>query len=120
MQLRFYSARGVTVRGLAVINPGNPTGQVLSRDEVAGIVKFAAQEKLVLLADEVYQENVYNQVGSMLFCFFRCCFLFTFVVWCCWREVYQENVYNQAGLFLLLSFVVFVVCVCVYVGAAVG
>lgn len=58
-QLESAKADGVTVRALVVINPGNPTGQVLSEENQKGIVEFCKQEELVLLADEVYQENVY-------------------------------------------------------------
>ncbi|KAK6107059.1 Alanine aminotransferase 2 [Brugia pahangi] len=47
-------------RVLCVINPGNPTGQVLSRDNVEEIIKFAYKNKLFLLADEVYQDNIYE------------------------------------------------------------
>ncbi|XP_020603305.1 alanine aminotransferase 2-like [Orbicella faveolata] len=46
-------------RGLVLINPGNPTGQVLTYENIQEVVKFCAREKLVLFADEVYQENVY-------------------------------------------------------------
>jgi len=52
-------ADGIDVKMLVVINPGNPTGQLLSYDNMAGIVKFCAEENLVLCADEVYQENIY-------------------------------------------------------------
>mmetsp|Transcript_33189 Transcript_33189/g.61094 ORF Transcript_33189/g.61094 Transcript_33189/m.61094 type:complete len:529 (+) Transcript_33189:72-1658(+) len=54
-------AKGINVAGLVIINPGNPTGQVLSPDEVKDIVKFCAKHNLVLLSDEVYQENVYRE-----------------------------------------------------------
>ncbi|KAL0341786.1 UNVERIFIED_CONTAM: Alanine aminotransferase 2, mitochondrial [Sesamum calycinum] len=50
-QLETAKARGISVRALVVINPGNPTGQQ--------IVDFCKKEGLVLLADEVYQENIY-------------------------------------------------------------
>lgn len=33
-----------------IINPGNPTGQLLSEDDIAGIVKVAGEEGLLLLA----------------------------------------------------------------------
>ncbi|XP_068094298.1 alanine aminotransferase 2-like [Hyperolius riggenbachi] len=46
-------------RVLCVINPGNPTGHVLSRDSMEEIIRLAAQEKLLLFADEVYQDNVF-------------------------------------------------------------
>jgi alanine transaminase len=46
-------------RALVVINPGNPTGQVLSRQNIEDVIKFAKKERLFLLADEVYQHNIY-------------------------------------------------------------
>uniref|UniRef100_A0ACD5VQQ0 Uncharacterized protein n=1 Tax=Avena sativa TaxID=4498 RepID=A0ACD5VQQ0_AVESA len=53
-------SEGVTVRGLVVVNPGNPIGQVLVAENQCEIVEFCRSENLVLLADEVYQENVYT------------------------------------------------------------
>ena len=53
------SASGLNVRALALINPGNPTGQVLSADAVLAVCRFCAARGIVLLADEVYQRNVY-------------------------------------------------------------
>ncbi|GIX91445.1 alanine aminotransferase 2 [Caerostris extrusa] len=46
-------------RALVVINPGNPTGSVLTHENIEKIIKFAYEEKLLLMADEVYQDNVY-------------------------------------------------------------
>ncbi|VDP24097.1 unnamed protein product, partial [Heligmosomoides polygyrus] len=40
---------------MVVINPGNPTGQVLSHENIETIIKFAHRHKLFLMADEVYQ-----------------------------------------------------------------
>jgi alanine transaminase len=51
---------GIKVAAMVLINPGNPTGQVLTPDNVRDVVKFCARHNLVLLADEVYQENVYE------------------------------------------------------------
>ena len=51
---------GVHLVGLVVINPGNPTGAVLSYENIRMIVAFAKQHKLSIIADEVYQENVYG------------------------------------------------------------
>jgi alanine transaminase len=53
-------SKGKTVRGMVVINPGNPTGQSLSKETVQDIVSFCKAEDLALFADEVYQENVYG------------------------------------------------------------
>lgn len=57
-----------TPRVLVVINPGNPTGQVLTRENIEEIIKFAYKEKLFLFADEVYQDNVYAE-GSKFYSF---------------------------------------------------
>ncbi|KAI1628835.1 alanine transaminase [Exophiala viscosa] len=50
---------GTDVRALVVINPGNPTGASLSEQDIEEVIKFAAERKLVILADEVYQTNVF-------------------------------------------------------------
>ncbi len=52
---------GVNVKGIVVINPGNPTGSVIDADNIAMIIDFAHQHDLAILADEVYQENVYRE-----------------------------------------------------------
>ncbi|CAF3537741.1 unnamed protein product [Rotaria socialis] len=57
-----------TPRGIVIINPGNPTGQVLSRENIENVVRFAHKHRLFILADEVYQENVYLP-GSKFFSF---------------------------------------------------
>lgn len=48
-------------RAIVVINPGNPTGQVLTKSNIEKIIKFAYENELVLLADEVYQWNIYAE-----------------------------------------------------------
>ncbi|NWV19312.1 ALAT2 aminotransferase, partial [Origma solitaria] len=48
-------------RVLCIINPGNPTGQVQSRQCIEEVIKFAYEQKLFLLADEVYQDNIYAE-----------------------------------------------------------
>jgi len=48
-------------RIIVIINPGNPTGQVLTKDNIKNVIKFAKEENLFLLADEVYQHNVYAE-----------------------------------------------------------
>ncbi|THD24795.1 Alanine aminotransferase [Fasciola hepatica] len=46
-------------RALVVINPGNPTGQVLPAEVIRRVLEFAHRYNLVVLADEVYQHNIY-------------------------------------------------------------
>lgn len=47
------------IRAIVIINPGNPTGQVLSKENIEEIIKFAHKEGLFIFADEVYQDNIY-------------------------------------------------------------
>eukprot|EP00188_Purpureofilum_apyrenoidigerum_P005429 Plantae.Rhodophyta-Purpureofilum_apyrenoidigerum.ctg7058.p1 GENE.Plantae.Rhodophyta-Purpureofilum_apyrenoidigerum.ctg7058~~Plantae.Rhodophyta-Purpureofilum_apyrenoidigerum.ctg7058.p1 ORF type:complete len:496 (+),score=101.05 Plantae.Rhodophyta-Purpureofilum_apyrenoidigerum.ctg7058:379-1866(+) len=53
-------ATGTQPRAIVIINPGNPTGQCLSEENMKEIVRFCKRERLVILADEVYQTNVYK------------------------------------------------------------
>ncbi|NXP42643.1 ALAT2 aminotransferase, partial [Leiothrix lutea] len=41
--------------------PGPSPGQVQSRECIEEVIKFAYDEKLFLMADEVYQDNVYDK-----------------------------------------------------------
>jgi len=54
-------AKGINPVAIAVINPGNPTGAVLSYSNIVMIINFAKKHNLAIMADEVYQENVYNE-----------------------------------------------------------
>lgn len=66
VQLAKAREEGKTVRAIAIINPGNPTGQVLDRETQEGIVRFCKEEALVCIADEVYQSNVYAKGKSFV------------------------------------------------------
>ena len=52
---RSYSAakEKCDIKAIVVINPGNPTGQVQNRDNIEAVIKFAAEKKLFVFADEV-------------------------------------------------------------------
>jgi alanine transaminase len=52
-------SEGTDVKAICVINPGNPTGASLPAEDIKGVLKFAAEKGLVVLADEVYQTNVF-------------------------------------------------------------
>ena len=49
-------------RGIAVINPNNPTGVLYPDDLLRGIVAIAREHNLVLLVDEVYDKVLYDDV----------------------------------------------------------
>jgi aspartate/methionine/tyrosine aminotransferase len=42
---------GTIVRALVVINPGNPTGQVLKRECLENMIKICYEENIMLVAD---------------------------------------------------------------------
>lgn len=44
-----------------VINPGNPTGAVLTKENIVQIIQFARNNNLLIIADEVYQHNIWKE-----------------------------------------------------------
>lgn len=62
------NTNGIEVNSIVLINPGNPTGQVLSRESVKNVCRFCSKHNIVLLADEVYQENVYDETAEFYSC----------------------------------------------------
>ncbi|KAM9501905.1 alanine aminotransferase 2-like [Clarias gariepinus] len=54
---------------LYVINPGT-TGHVQSKDSIAEVIRFAAEERLFLMIDEVHQDMVYGK-GSEFYSYRR-------------------------------------------------
>ena len=57
-------------RAILMTNPGNPTGVVLSREEMQLMADIAREHDLFLISDEVYREIVYGgeKLASMLEC----------------------------------------------------
>ncbi|XP_026327965.1 alanine aminotransferase 1 [Hyposmocoma kahamanoa] len=55
-----------SVRAIVVINPGNPTGQVLTRQNIEELIAFAHKHRLFIFADEVYQDNVYDAKSEFI------------------------------------------------------
>ncbi|MFH4974292.1 hypothetical protein AB6A40_001001 [Gnathostoma spinigerum] len=53
---------------ICVINPGNPAGQVLTRQNIEEVIRFAHKHDLFIMADEVYQNNIYAK-NSKFFSF---------------------------------------------------
>ncbi len=58
--IRDAKAKGIRPRAICVINPGNPTGAVLDPENVEMVLAFAHEHGLSVLADEVYQDNVWR------------------------------------------------------------
>jgi aspartate aminotransferase len=55
-------ARAVTPRTKAILvnSPGNPTGAVVSRDELLAIARLAARKKLAILYDDTYARMLFG------------------------------------------------------------
>lgn len=49
-------------KGLVVINPNNPTGAIYSDEMLRALVQIAREHGLVLMADEVYDKVLYDDV----------------------------------------------------------
>jgi aspartate aminotransferase len=47
-------------RAIVLVNPGNPTGNVLTREEIRMICDLAKKHDFFIIADEVYREFVYD------------------------------------------------------------
>lgn len=51
---------GISPKALVIINPGNPTGALLDEATQEKLVKLCEEHSLIILADEVYQENLHK------------------------------------------------------------
>lgn len=49
-------------RAIVLVNPVNPTGRVFTRAELMGLADLAIRHDLVVIADEVYEDIVYDGV----------------------------------------------------------
>ena len=60
-RIRYARELGITIKGIVVINPGNPTGNVLPREDIEDIIKICYENEILICADEVYQQNIYKK-----------------------------------------------------------
>lgn len=58
--------QGLKVKALAMINPGNPSGNVMTYNDIRIITDFCTDHDIVMLADEVYQTNVYTSTAEFI------------------------------------------------------
>lgn len=58
------TGQNIDLKAIVVINPGNPTGAVLSEQNIRDLITVSADHNLVIIADEVYQANVF--VGEFI------------------------------------------------------
>lgn len=57
---RLEKALTPRTKALSLVNPGNPTGKILTREEMDVVRDFVKEHDLWLIADEVYREFAYD------------------------------------------------------------
>ncbi|KAL4399168.1 alanine transaminase [Malassezia pachydermatis] len=60
-QIDLAVKHGIKPRAIVVINPGNPTGSCMSKEQIYDVIKVAYEFDLAIFADEVYQVNIYQK-----------------------------------------------------------
>ncbi|KAL3937571.1 MAG: hypothetical protein SGBAC_007346 [Bacillariaceae sp.] len=66
VRLEKAKKEGLDVKALAMINPGNPSGNVMTHEDIQVILEFCDENGIVVLADEVYQTNVYAETAQFV------------------------------------------------------
>jgi len=64
---RLFAACDSRTRGIFVNSPSNPTGWIISAEEIAALLAFARRRGLWLVADEVYGRIVYGNRAAPSF-----------------------------------------------------
>ncbi len=57
----FENAMSPRTKMIIINSPGNPTGAVYTREELAAIGEVAASEDILILSDEIYEKLVYDE-----------------------------------------------------------
>jgi len=58
----FENAMTPRTKMIIINSPNNPTGAVYTREEIEGIAAVAAEEEILILADEIYEKLVYDNL----------------------------------------------------------
>lgn len=58
-QAALETKRSVRTRAVLINTPTNPTGRVLTLDELEAVAEFAQRNDLLIIADEIYEKLVY-------------------------------------------------------------
>ena len=61
------SFKDLNPTAIVVINPGNPTGTVMSYQEISDLLFLCQKYNVGVLADEVYQENILSDTPFVSF-----------------------------------------------------
>ncbi|HSE76494.1 MAG TPA: pyridoxal phosphate-dependent aminotransferase [Alphaproteobacteria bacterium] len=61
---QLFAAVDRRTRAVFINSPGNPTGWMMSADDIAAVLEFCRQRRIWLIADEVYERVVYDRDRS--------------------------------------------------------
>src|SRR3954451_19529211 len=61
----FENAMTPRTKMLIINSPGNPTGAVYTREELAALVEVASGEEIYILSDEIYEKLVYDDANHV-------------------------------------------------------
>lgn len=57
-------------KAIVLVSPDNPTGSVLTRDDLEAIADIAKKHDLLVISDEIYEKFVYDSVKKLKHCVF--------------------------------------------------
>ncbi len=57
---KLFAAVTPKTKAILIVTPSNPTGWVMSHDEIKAVLEFARQKNIWIIADEVYGRIVYD------------------------------------------------------------
>ncbi|XP_039767357.1 1-aminocyclopropane-1-carboxylate synthase-like protein 1 isoform X2 [Ornithorhynchus anatinus] len=60
----YLDSKGVTVKGLILLNPQNPLGDIYSPGEMLEFLEFAKRHELHVIVDEIYMLSVFDESTS--------------------------------------------------------
>jgi aspartate aminotransferase len=66
-EAEIHAAIGPRTKAILVCSPNNPTGTVLTENEMSLLAKLAKEHKLFIISDEVYREFVYTGEHHSIF-----------------------------------------------------
>jgi len=58
---KLFAAADARTRVIYAATPGNPTGWIMSREEIAAVVDFCRRQNIWFIADEVYSRLIYDR-----------------------------------------------------------